>query len=86
MGAVRVPAHRLWGAQTQRSLEHFHFPGETMPLAVICAQVLVKKAAAIVNVRLGELEARKGRAIVAASTTTTFRWWSGRRAPARRPT
>jgi fumarate hydratase class II len=67
MGPVRVPAHRLWGAQTQRSLEHFHFPGETMPLAVICAQTLVKKAAAIVNVRLGELEARKGRAIAAAA-------------------
>jgi fumarate hydratase class II len=67
MGPVRVPAHRLWGAQTQRSLEHFHFPGETMPLAVICAQTLVKKAAASVNVRLGELEARKGRAIVTAA-------------------
>ena len=32
MGGVEVPQDRLWGAQTQRSLQHFHFPGETMPL------------------------------------------------------
>ena len=67
MGDVRVAQHRLWGAQTQRSLEHFDFPGETMPLAVVRAQVLVKKAAALVNMQLGELQARKGRAIVAAA-------------------
>ena len=32
MGPVAVPADRLWGAQTQRSLHHFHFPDETMPI------------------------------------------------------
>jgi len=32
MGAVEVPADKLWGAQTQRSLHHFRFPGETMPI------------------------------------------------------
>ena len=37
MGPVKVPADRLWGAQTQRSLHHFHFPGETMPLEVVRA-------------------------------------------------
>jgi fumarate hydratase class II len=42
LGAITVPADRLWGAQTQRSLHHFHFPGETMPLEVVHAQVLVK--------------------------------------------
>ena len=67
MGSIAVPADRLWGAQTQRSLQHFHFPGETMPLAVVRAQVLVKKAAALVNVSLGELDRRKGDAIVQAA-------------------
>ena len=67
MGDIAVPADRLWGAQTQRSLQHFHFPGETMPLAVVRAQVLVKKAAALVNVSLGELDRRKGDAIVQAA-------------------
>ena len=56
MGKVAVPAHKLWGAQTQRSLHHFHFPGETMPVEVVRAQVLVKKAAATVNVALGALD------------------------------
>jgi fumarate hydratase, class II len=67
MGAVAVPADRLWGAQTQRSLHHFHFPGETMPLEVVRAQVLVKKAAALVNMELGELDRKKGAAIVKAA-------------------
>jgi fumarate hydratase class II len=67
MGQVAVPVDRLWGAQTQRSLHHFHFPGETMPLEVVRAQVLVKKAAALVNMELGELDRKKGAAIVKAA-------------------
>src|SRR5262245_19834531 len=67
MGAIEVPADRLWGAQTQRSLEHFRFPGETMPLDVVRARVLVKKAAARVNVALGVLDRQKGEAIVKAA-------------------
>jgi fumarate hydratase class II len=67
MGTIEVPADRLWGAQTQRSLHHFHFPGETMPLDVVRAQVLVKKAAALVNMALGVLDKRKGAAIVEAA-------------------
>src|SRR5687768_17929637 len=67
MGPVEVPADRLWGAQTQRSLHHFHFPGETMPIEVVRAQVLVKKAAALVNIALGVLDRRKGDAIVKAA-------------------
>ena len=67
MGPVAVPADRLWGAQTQRSLHHFRFPGETMPLEVVRAQVLVKKAAALVNMALGVLDPGKGKAIVAAA-------------------
>ena len=67
MGLVEVPADRLWGAQTQRSLHHFDFPGETMPLEVVHAQVLVKKAAALANMALGVLDRRKGEAIVKAA-------------------
>jgi fumarate hydratase class II len=67
MGDIEVPNDRLWGAQTQRSLHHFHFPGETMPIDVVRAQVLVKKAAARVNVELGALEEKKGKAIIDAA-------------------
>ena len=67
MGDIEVPADRLWGAQTQRSLHHFHFPGETMPHEVVLAQVLVKKAAAAVNTALGVLDPKKGGAIIAAA-------------------
>ena len=67
MGGIEVPADKLWGAQTQRSLLHFHFPGEIMPLAVVYAQVLVKKTAATVNVELGALDRNKGSAIIAAA-------------------
>src|SRR5512146_583684 len=67
MGNIEVPADRLWGAQTQRSLMHFHFPGETMPVEVVRAQVLVKKACAAVNMALGVLDRKKGGAIVKAA-------------------
>src|SRR5215212_842925 len=67
MGDIEVAADRLWGAQTERSLHHFHFPGETMPREVVQAQVLVKKAAAAVNTALGILDEKKGRAIIEAA-------------------
>jgi fumarate hydratase class II len=67
MGDIEVPADKLWGAQTQRSLIHFHFPGETMALEVVHAQVLVKKASATVNMALGVLDKKKGQAIVKAA-------------------
>jgi len=66
-GPIEVPADRLWGAQTQRSLHHFKISGERMPPALIHALALVKKACALVNVELGVLEAGKGQAIVAAA-------------------
>ena len=67
MGDIAVANDALWGAQTERSLHHFHFPGETMPHDVVMAQVLVKKAAALTNMALGVLDKKKGRAIVAAA-------------------
>src|SRR5271166_3771725 len=66
-GPIAVPADRLWGAQTQRSLEHFHISTEKMPAALIRALLIVKRSAARVNVALGVLEAKKADAIVAAA-------------------
>jgi fumarate hydratase class II len=66
-GPVEVPADRLWGAQTQRSLEHFRISGERMPSALVRALVLVKKAVAQVNVELGALDGKTGAAVVAAA-------------------
>jgi fumarate hydratase, class II len=66
-GPIEVPADRLWGAQTQRSLHHFKISGERMPPSLIHALALVKKACALVNVELRALDEKKGRAIVAAA-------------------
>jgi len=67
MGEVRVPADRLWGAQTGRSLANFRIGTERMPLELIRALALVKKAAALANRELGKLEAAKADAIAAAA-------------------
>ena len=66
-GPIGVPADRLWGAQTQRSLTNFRISGERIPIALVRALVLVKKATAQVNVDLKVLDEKKGRAIVAAA-------------------
>jgi len=67
MGEVAVPTERYWGAQTQRSLENFRIGGERMPGPLIRALALEKKAAAIANMALGELDAKLGKAIAAAA-------------------
>ncbi|MBN2196594.1 MAG: class II fumarate hydratase [Polyangiaceae bacterium] len=66
-GPIEVPADRLWGAQTQRSLQHFAISGERMPVALLRALALVKKAAALTNQELGRLDPRVGGAIVRAA-------------------
>lgn len=55
LGAIEVPATAYWGAQTQRSKENFAIGSQPMPLAVVHALAQIKKAAARVNARLGEL-------------------------------
>lgn len=67
MGAIDVPADRLWGAQTQRSLEHFRISTEKMPVSLIQALALTKRAAAKVNQDLGLLSADKATAIISAA-------------------
>ena len=66
-GEIVVAADRYWGAQTQRSLENFRIGTERMPLPVIHALGLVKKASALVNTELGVLAPDLGRAIAAAA-------------------
>jgi fumarate hydratase, class II len=63
LGEVEVPADRYWGAQTQRSLQHFNIGDDRMPKEVYHAYGYVKKAAAVVNTRAGRLPAWKGRLI-----------------------
>ena len=65
--AIEVPAARLWGAQTERSLRFFRISSERMPLAVIYALVRVKQAAAAVNAELGLLDRKKAEAIRGAA-------------------
>jgi fumarate hydratase class II len=66
-GPVEVPANRLWGAQTQRSLQNFDISGERQPREIIRALAQVKRASATVNHALGLLDEAKALAIIAAA-------------------
>jgi fumarate hydratase, class II len=66
-GPIDVPADHYWGAQTQRSLQNFRIGGHTMPLPLIHAYGLLKKAAALTNMKLGLLDEKIGEAIVKAA-------------------
>jgi fumarate hydratase class II len=74
-GPIEVPAERLWGAQTQRSIEHFRISGERVPLALVRALALVKKVVALVHVELGVMDAAKGGAIAAAADEVLAGKW-----------
>ncbi|MFJ5726385.1 hypothetical protein [Streptomyces sp. NPDC093149] len=81
MGTVDVPAHRYWGAQTQRSLLHFSIGTDLMPKEVYHAYGYVKKAAALVNAAAGRLPEWKefaapqnDPASVACATVLVCRW------------
>jgi fumarate hydratase, class II len=68
MGEMKVPADRLWGAQTQRSLENFKIGEDRMPIELIHALALVKRASAQVNLDLGKFkDLAIGKAIITAS-------------------
>jgi fumarate hydratase class II len=67
IGEIQVPIDRLWGAQTQRSLENFPIGTESMPREVIHAFAILKRSAAIVNQRLNRLEPEKTKAITQAA-------------------
>ena len=67
LGTIQVPAERLWGAQTQRSLVHFAIGDDRMPKRLYHAYGYVKKAAALVNQRLGYLPKEEAGLIVRAA-------------------
>jgi fumarate hydratase class II len=76
-GPIEVPDERLWGAQTQRSLEHFRISGERMPAELIEALAWVKRACATVNQSLGVLTPEKARAISQAADEVLAGKWAG---------
>ena len=67
MGEIEVPADRLWGAQTQRSLENFKIGKDHFPREMIRAFGVLKKCAAFVNSELGLLDPHKAKSIAAAA-------------------
>ncbi|MEK8128473.1 class II fumarate hydratase [Paenibacillus filicis] len=75
MGEIRVPNDKLWGAQTQRSRENFRIGTERMPLEVVHAFGLLKKTAALANLKLGKLEQAKADAIAAAASEVVAGDW-----------
>ena len=66
-GPLDVAADRYWGAQTQRSLGNFKIGGETMPIPLIRALGIIKKAAALTNMDLGSIDKALGEAIANAA-------------------
>ena len=74
-GPIEVPAERLWGAQTQRSLEHFRISGERMPAEMVQALAWTKRACATVNRALESLAPENAEAISkAADEVLAGRW------------
>jgi fumarate hydratase class II len=66
-GAIEVPADKYWGAQAQRSLGNFKIGWEKQPTSIVRALGIIKRAAAEVNMSLGKLDPKLGKAIVAAA-------------------
>jgi fumarate hydratase class II len=75
MGEVKIAADRYWGAQTERARRNFRIGGERMPLPFIHAFGLQKRAAALANAALGELEPRLADAIAAAAQEVAEGKW-----------
>src|SRR5476649_2723061 len=66
-GPLDIQADRLWGAQTERSLHNFRIGSERMPIEIVHALGLIKRAAAEVNRDLGSLDRRRAGAIIAVA-------------------
>ncbi|SVE04312.1 uncharacterized protein METZ01_LOCUS457166, partial [marine metagenome] len=66
LGSKKIDSERLWGAQTQRSLENFSIGREKMPKEIIVAIGYQKKAAALANMKFGLLSSKIGNSIVKA--------------------
>ncbi len=66
-GSLEIPADKLWGAQTERSLHNFRIGSERMPIELVHALGLIKRAAAEVNRDLGSLDRKRAAAIAAVA-------------------
>jgi len=66
-GPLAIPADKLWGAQTERSLHNFRIGSERMPIEIVRALGLIKRAATEVNRDLGSLDRKRAGAIIAAA-------------------
>src|SRR6476661_6071108 len=66
-GEIKVPADKLWAAQTQRSSENFRIGIEQMPILIIHALAMLKRSAALTNQKLGKLDAAKATVMIAAA-------------------
>lgn len=75
LGEINVPSDKLWAAQTQRSFENFKIGTEKMPLPLIRAFAVLKRAAAKVNRELGLLDEDKAEAIIAAADEVRTGVW-----------
>src|ERR1035437_8686576 len=67
MGEIQVPAERLWGAQTQRSIENFKIGGDRFPREMFRALGILKKSAARATQKLGILPEEKAKVIIQAA-------------------
>ncbi|TAK75997.1 MAG: class II fumarate hydratase, partial [Gammaproteobacteria bacterium] len=75
MGTVEVPADKYWGAQTQRSIEHFAIGDNRMPEELIRAFGILKKAAAMTNYKLGLMKQETMEPIVKAADEVIAGKW-----------
>ena len=76
LGEIKVPADKLWAAQTQRSKENFPIGTEQMPLEIVKAFAILKKSAALSNQKLGKLSEEKAEAIVTAADEVIAGKWN----------
>lgn len=76
LGEVKVPADKLWGAQTQRSSENFKIGYEKMPMEIVRAFAVLKRSTAISNMKLGKMDEDKGNAIVQAADEVLEGKWN----------
>src|SRR5579872_5705187 len=75
MGEVKVPADKFWGAQTQRSRENFKIGGDRFPREMIRALGILKKCAALANLKLGLLKDEKVKPITQAADEVIAGKW-----------
>lgn len=75
LGEVKVPVDHKWGAQTERSRQNFQIGKSTMPLSVVYGLIEIKRAAAVVNHRLGKLSSEKKEVIVSVCDDILLGKW-----------